>query len=906
MPDIGYIVRLPQAPHLDTELERLAALGRNDAVKAIKDLRQAEFAAMAQQQVDHLGEMTGHDVAVRITALVDALVRSLVERACAKAGAPADWAEQVGVFALGGYGRGEMAPYSDLDLLVLGVGSQRPEWLDKMWTELQTLLWDARFQVGASLRSQTELQDILDEDFVTGTAIAEQRVLVGGPEARAAMADLLRRFRSRRATAFLRYKVDELSKRRSQAGASVFLMEPNLKTNPGCMRDVQLLRNIAFAVFGSRNLLSLADLDVVTRKDLQDVLATNDHLLSTRALLHFHHQRKQDVFQLADQVRTAKLHGYADVSRLRAVEHFMKRHYAQVLHVHQMVDLVLSRVEAQGHLGTKPSLVRSRRALTPEFAAVAGRVYVTDAGFWRLPDAGVKVFAMCRAAQKAGVRLSLELQRTIRTHVHIISESVRRDPAIGRLFLQILGDTGMVHPILKDMHACGVLGAYLPEFGNLTCLMQFDSYHQYTADEHTLIAISNLDAVARGDVAGLPGMRRIFAGVERKDLLALSLLLHDMGKYMGRGHVARGAIMVETVARRLGLDRDEEDLVYFLIERHVSLSDASRMRNFQEPQFLKEFAARMGEQPRLDALYCLTWCDAKAVGEGILTGWQEAILGELYAAVSRTIAGGTGVFRSRHFQLVDAMAGAGIPADEAAALLDRLGGTYDHQVQPAEAVKHAIALRELELDGIGLGQELGEKFCTVSLALPDRHGLLADVAATLSGHGFDIIDARTWVTDADARGTRVVLYSLRLSCIYPAKMGEAETWIRLRRDLRAVAHGQLDPRTLLARRKAAMVGNRPADSGFDDPAVKVEQRTSPEFTIVDIHTKDEVGLLSRLCRAISEQGCDIGYACINTMGDVAVDVFYVNRAGTKLTDVEADSLRTHLVTSLGLDPRVRT
>jgi [protein-PII] uridylyltransferase len=895
----AHVVQVPVARHLTDELRGIGQLPRPEALAALKALKTRELAAISRFQVEHLGEVTGHDICAQISALTDAIVSHLAERAFAKVGAPAGWQDTVGVFAIGGYGRGEMNPQSDLDLLVLSSGGEQPAWLAKGWQELQTLLWDVKFQVGASQRALPELERILEEDFVTGTAVIEQRPLVAGTTMQAAMAGLIERFRARRAQPFLRYKLEELAKRRTQVGASVFLMEPNLKSNPGCLRDVQLLRNAAWAVAGSRNVLSLTELDVITRADLHGVIATNDHLLALRSLLHFHHGRKQDVWQLADQVRIAKLYGYSNVSSLRAVEHFMKSHYGQVLHVHQMVDLVTSRLHALGHLGQKPVLIKSRKVLTPDLTAVQGQAHLGNPGLWREPDAIARLMEGCRAAQQGDLRLSFELQRAIRANLHLIDDAERHDPRIAAAFLAILGDVGRVQPILKDMHNCGFLGHYLPEFGNLTCHMQFDSYHQYTVDEHTLIAIGNLDAVANGKATGLPGMARVFPAVARKDLLCLSLLLHDMGKYMGRGHVARGAIMVAEVAKRLGLAREEEDFIYFLVEKHVALSDASRMRNVHEPTFLAAFAERMGSLANLDALYCMTWCDSKAVGEGILTGWQEALLGELREAVARQLAG-TEVASSHHERLVSELVESGIPADVAEDFLAQLGGTYDHQAAPAEAVRHARVVAEQRSQGIGLLHELGERFIQVTAAIPDRHGLLADVAATLSGHGFDVIDLRSWITAPVDGGTGVVLYSFRLATIYPAKVKDAECWTRLRKDLLAVSGGTLDPRVLLDRRRQATAGLRPADSGFDDPAVKVEQLTSDHHTIVDIHTKDEVGLLAKLCRAIAEHGDDIGYTLINTMGDVAVDVFYVSRQGRKLDDTEAEDLRRHLVAALNL------
>jgi [protein-PII] uridylyltransferase len=893
-PETVHRITLPSIGKVGDEIAGTAALGRNEAVAALKAIRAREFTLLHAHLVEHINETTGLDVVLTISAVTDAIVRALAERAMRRVGAPEDWFSHSGIFAVGGYGRGEMNPYSDLDLLMLdikpGVG-----WAEQAWAELNTLLWDVKFQVGASHRSATELSRITEEDFVTATAIIESRGVHAAAPLTAAMSEILTRFRKKRGTAFLAYKLSELAKRREQAGASLFVMEPNVKSNPGCLRDVQLLRNMAFLACGSRNLLALGEQDGISRQDLSGVLAANDHLLELRSLLHFTHGRKQDVFQLADQVKVAKMLGYADVSRLRAVEHMMKWHYAQVRHVHQVLELAASRLEAKGYLGRRLlPLIATRKALCPGFASIAGRVYLADDSLWRQPRAGARLIEMCREAQRCKVRVSVELQRAIAANIQVIDDEARCDAAAAVAFLAILGDLGGCRHILGEMHAAGLLGAWLPEFGLVDCLMQFDSWHQYTIDEHTILAMGNLDALASGEARGLPRMAEAFAALKRPDLLALGLLLHDVGKYMGRGHVVRGAMMVERVARRLALPRQDEDLVHFLVMQHVALSDASRKRDFREPAFLKAFAERIGTRERLDYLYCLTWADAKAVGEGVLTGWQEALLGELYDAVCGQLAG-ISPGPDLHARLTAALVGAGASAVAADRHLSELGGTYEHQIPPDEVVRHWRVLSECEQLGLGLLHELRDRHVHLTLALPDRHALFADVAATLSGQGFDIVDLRTWVTRSGK-----VLYTMRLATIYPGRLGEETLWARLAADLLAVSAGKIDARTLLEKRRAAVRTSKAADSGFEDHAIKIDSATSERFNIVDIVTKDDVGLLSRLCRSISGYGCEICYACINTMGDVAVDVFYVSKGGQKLDEAEAEGLKQHMVAELGL------
>jgi [protein-PII] uridylyltransferase len=256
-----------------------------------------------------------------------------------------------------------------------------------------------------------------------------------------------------------------------------------------------------------------------------DVTAANDHLLRIRSLLHFKHKRKQDVFQLPDQLMVAKQLGYQAVSQLRAVEYFMRHHYALLLHVHQTVELTISRLKAKGFLGKWTLLIKTRKTIDSNFTAVQGQVYISNTAFWTQDEIPLKIMRMCRIAQQREMRLSLELQRVIRSHLSLLDDAARSDKATARVFLDIIGDLGHTQVILEDMHNCGFLGAYLPEFGNLTCHMQFDSYHQFTVDQHTLFAMGNLDGVMSGKLRGLPGMPEILRNVKRKDLLGLGLLL---------------------------------------------------------------------------------------------------------------------------------------------------------------------------------------------------------------------------------------------------------------------------------------------------------------------------------------------------------------------------------------------
>ena len=293
------------------------------------------------------------------------------------------------------------------------------------------------------------------------------------------------------------------------------------------------------------------------------------------------------------------------------------------------------------------------------------------------------------------MRLGLELIRECKSRVSSLpgGESYRTDPRVVEVFLQIMADYGRLRSVLADMHQSGLLGAFMPEFGGLTCLMQFNSYHQYTVDEHTLIALDYLDKVWMKQDPGLPGMRGMLEHLQpgrERACFSLALLLHDAGKFMGSGHVARGALMIHPVAKRLALTEQEEDLIHYLVAEHVTLSDATRMRDIHDPALVQQLARAIRTEHRLDLLYSLTYCDARAVAEGVLTGWEQAILTELYEAVKYQIGLMTGTIAhtSRRRAVLHKLCSSGLSSEEAEAYLANMRGSYIYQIQPDDALAH--------------------------------------------------------------------------------------------------------------------------------------------------------------------------------------------------------------------------
>lgn len=895
----GQVLSIPPAEHLQDELQHIESAGRQDAVEAAKSVRSREFENISTWMLQQINEVTGWDISIRLTSITDAIVRALARRACRTTDTPDDFWKQAGLFAVGGYGRGELNPESDLDVMLVHRDKHIPDWLQAMYNELNTLLWDSGFNVGIAMRGLAELEHMIKDDFVTATAVLEHRILLGDGHMDQDMLDILERFRKKRQKAFLQYKIEELEERRNKTGASLFLMEPNLKTNPGCLRDVQLLYNLAFMVFGGRNLHALKELSAVRIDDVKALFQANAHLLRMRSLQHFHHQKRQDVLELRDQVRIAEQLGYAGYSRLSAVEVMMREHYHMLTRVHKMVNLLISHLNMRGLLGKRISLLRSRKVINRHFTSIAGYIYSSDRAIWKDPDAAVHIMEMFLIAHRRNLKVSLELQRHIQSNLHVLDldTRTRADQRLAVHFMRILSEPGRVQLTLEEMHNCGFLGTYMPEFSNVSCLMQFNSYHQYTVDQHTLFALGHVDQVHRGYDRGLPEMPRILQSIRRKDLLNLGLLLHDIGKYMGRGHVQRGALMVEPIARRLHLTRDELDLVYFLVEQHVSLSDASRMRDINDPECIERFAVTVSTQERLDMLYCLTYADGKATSDKVMTGWYMSILHELYCNIREYLSNQSlpSMYGKRQ-RVIQELKHRNVSEADITVFLDDLPHEYAFGIEPTDAVHHFNLCQIARQGNLGFRKDTDGDTAVVDIAMQWHPNRFAEVTGVLASVGCQIIDARCW-----SMAGKIILYRFKIEHAISAKFGDDDWWSRLVAHLNKVREGTCDVDALLEQRVHNMAfEERAADSGFNDPAVKVEQKTSQTNSIIDVHHKDEPGSLSRIAQVISDFGCSVDYATVSTMGDIATGVFYVSRDNRKLNTEEAASIQDLIARELNV------
>jgi [protein-PII] uridylyltransferase len=450
------------------------------------------------------------------------------------------------------------------------------------------------------------------------------------------------------------------------------------------------------------------------------------------------------------------------------------------------------------------------------------------------------------------------------------------------------------------MHELGLLGRYLPEFGALTCLVQYDAYHRFSADQHSLLAVEHLEALAPGQSAESEGAARVFHEVEKPGLLMLGMLLHDIGKAKGHGHVAKGIPLIQALTRRMGLPAADGALVEFLVAHHLTMSHIAQRRDIDDPRTIADFAATVGDPQRLRMLYLLTFADMRAVGPGVLTGWQAAILHELYARTLARLTGGREEKPNRR-QLVQRLGDVvkdEVPLQAVKAHVAMVGDRYltNTGVQRMAAHLRLVA----QLDSVPVATELfhhpdlgSSELVVVTRDVP---GLFALIAGTLAAHGVNIISAQI-ATRADG----VAIDTFQVNDPAGEMVTSATQWNRLLDALRLVLVREQSVETLLERRQRAI---RAGAGGVGRPRIAVDNRLSDTDTVVEIKCPDRLGLLYLITRTLSAEGLDIASARIATEIDQAFDTFYVHdRAGGKLDEPAAtERLREALEAALTRHP----
>ena len=873
---------------MSVELYRRARRAEASAARAperrrlrLEFFRQALAEGYDSLKVRHAEGASGQESVRTHARLMDDVILSLTRLIAADAVADGLAATPQVVMALGGYGRGELHPLSDVDLMVIYDGKMS-QYVQRMMQELLYSLWDLGLHVGHSLRSLDDCVAMARTDFPSRTSMQEARFLAGDRRLFARFQRVLRQEVFRRDFGqFLETTLVERDARYRKHGASPYIGEPNVKESAGGLRDMHTAMWLGEAKFGTRTLRELADKGLITPREQAAADAALTFLWRVRNELHFFSGHKNDVLTRDLQPRIAKNLGYENDATSLGVERFMRDYYLHARVIHRVSKRLIAR--CQETLSRRGSAERRRRqqALADGLVFFDGRLHLADRDPSQLRVDPARLMKVFGHLHRLGCELSLDLERAVEDSLHLVDDAFRRSDAVTELFLDICRSWGRVCQTFSEMHELGLLGRYLPEFGALTCLVQYDVYHKFSADQHSLLAVEHLEALAPGQSAESEGAAPVLSEVEKPELLMLGMLLHDIGKARGHGHVAKGIPLVRGLTARMGLPSADAAAVEFLVAHHLTMSHVAQRRDIDDPKTVTDFAAVVGDPQRLRMLYLLTYADMRAVGPGVLTPWRARILHELYTRTLDLLTGGR-VAKPSRAQLAERLHAAAKGEVDLQAVKAHLAMMADRYLESTGVQRMAEHLRMLG--------ELGEAPVVTALfqhpdlgssdlvvVTRDLPGLFSLIAGTLAASGVNIISAQI-----HTRADGVAIDTFQVNDPAGDVVGSAAHWARPLDALRAVITGEQSVEALLARRRAL---GREATGPGGPPKIALDNQLSDSATVIEVKCPDRLGLLYLITRALAGLGLDIVSARIATEIDQAFDTFYVqDREGRKLED----------------------
>ncbi len=787
--------------------------------------------------------------------------------------------ERLAILAVGGYGRAEMAPFSDIDLLFL-IPYKRTPWAESVIETMLYMFWDMRLKVGHATRTPGECMRLGKDDFTIRTALLESRFLAGDP---ALAADLDEKLWSGlfkgTGAEFVEAKLEERAERHRRQGGQRYMVEPNVKEGKGGLRDLQSLFWIAKYLHRVRHPRELVGLGMFTQAEYDIFAAAEEFLWTVRCHLHLISGRAQEHLTFDAQVEIARILGYRDRGGRRAVEHFMQDYFRHATRVGELTRIFLTALEAQ-HVKRQPGmrqmLSRAGRRLRTRLAAgyklEQGRLTVADPdSFLADPLNLLRVF---QEGLRTGYLLHPDVMRLVAANLHRIDDDLRNDPEANRIFLSILLDYGNPERGLRRMNELGVLGAFIPEFQPIVAMMQFNMYHHYTVDEHTIQCISVLSQIEHGElVEDLPVASGILKkGVNRR-VLYVALLLHDIAKGRKEDHSVKGAEIARALCPRLGLDAAETETVAWLVRHHLLMSDVAQKRDLADPRTVRSFAEAVGSRTRLKLLTVLTVCDIRGVGPGTWNNWKAQLLRDLYHMTRKALTEGLDqIDQTRRVEDAQDALAAALSDWPKMEILPELERHYPPYWQGLDTETHVIFARLLR-GGIG-EDEIRSDFkpdpdrdaTRVCFALADHPGIFSRLAGALALVGANVVEARTY-TSSDGYATSVFWIQDGQGRPYAkSRLKRLSQMVDKALKGQVIAREALKDRDRIRKRERDFIV--PTEITFDNEGSDI-------YTIIEVDTRDRPGLLYDLTRTITANNLYIASAVIATYGVQAVDVFYV-------------------------------
>ncbi|BAP80520.1 PII uridylyl-transferase [Pseudomonas sp. MT-1] len=792
-----------------------------------------------------------------------------------------DWNNEaeIALVAVGGYGRGELHPYSDIDLLILLDNNDQEIFRDAIERFL-TLLWDIGLEVGQSVRSVQECAEEARADLTVITNLMESRTIAGPERLRQNMLKVTSPSEMWPSKEFFLAKRNEQATRHSKYNNTEYNLEPNVKGSPGGLRDIQTILWIARRQFGSLNLSAILDQGFLTEGEYSLLVAGQEFIWRVRYGLHMLAGRAEDRLLFDHQRSLAALLGYEDSDAKLAIERFMQKYYRVVMSISELSDLVGQHfAEVILWEGDSGDAV----PLNSRFLVRDGYLEVTDDSvFKRRPFAILEIFVLlAQHPDIQGVRA--ETIRLLRDHRHLIDDEFRSDIRNTSLFIELFKCKEGIHRNLRRMNRYGILGRYLPEFGHIVGQMQHDLFHIYTVDAHTLNVIKYLRKLSKPGVAEkYPLASKLVERLPKPELIYIAGLYHDIAKGRGGDHSELGAVDAQEFCTRHKLPAWDTRLVVWLVENHLVMSTTAQRKDLSDPQVINDFAQQVGDETHLDYLYVLTVADINATNPTLWNSWRASLLRQLYTETKRALKRGLENPLGREEQIrqtqraaLDNLVRNGTDPDDAEQLWSQLGDDYFMRHSSIDVAWHTEAIIEHPSDGGPLvliketTQREFEGGTQIFIYAPDQHDFFAVTVAAMDQLNLNIHDARIITSSSQFTLDTYIVLDADGSPIG----NDPERTEEIRQGLINALRNPDDYLTIIQKR----VPRQLKHFAFP-PQVTIHNDMQRPQTIIEVIAPDRPGLLARIGQLFLDFDLSVQNAKIATLGERVEDVFFVTNA----------------------------
>ncbi|SFU61256.1 UTP--GlnB (protein PII) uridylyltransferase, GlnD [Methylobacterium sp. UNCCL125] len=883
---------------LNTVLENLDREAREPTklrAALVPQLRRVIEEGHRAAEAQLLEDRNGLRCAQTLSNLTDAVVRAIHDAVVWRL-YPNDnpsTGEQLAVVATGGYGRGTMAPGSDIDLLFL-LPYKQTAWSESVVEGMLYVLWDLKLKVGHATRSVEECLREARADMTIRTALLEARYLFG---TRILYEELVTRFDAElvvgSAAEFVEAKLRERDMRVSKAGTSRYLVEPNVKDGKGGLRDLNTLFWIAKYTYRVRDQLELVSAGLFTPEEYALFERCDEFLWRVRCHMHFVTKRAEERLSFGLQPRIAERFGYEPRGGLSGVERCMKAYFRIAKDVGDLTAIVCAELEAR-HAKRTPVLDRWIGRFRDRFRATAmeaedfwidhGRVNLrAEDAFERDPVNLIRLFWL---ADRHNLAIHPDAKRLANRSLRLVNPSLRVDPEANRLFVEILTSRNAPEEALREMNEAGVLGRFIPDFGRIVAMMQFNMYHHFTVDEHLLRTVGVLADIESGRVQETyPLVSRLVHTIHNRMALYVAILLHDIAKGRPEDHSIAGAAIAEKLCPRFGLNQAETETVRWLVEHHLLMSMTAQSRDLSDAKTIERFAASVQSLERLKLLTILTVADITAVGPGVWTAWKGTLIRTLYDETEVYLSGGhSEIARTDRVRLVQMGLREQLPgwaSEEFDAYAARHSQAYWLKVDGTRQLKNAIFLRDVVRDGRTSATDVAldpvRGVTEITIYSPDHPRLLAIVTGACAAAGSNIVDAQIFTTTDG-----FALDTIFISRAFERDEDELRRTKRITAAIERALKGEIRIADLVADKHPT--ASTRAKTFPVPPDVIIDNALSSRETVVEITGLDRPGLLYELTTAFSRLSLNITSAHVATFGERAVDVFYVtDLTGTRVT-----------------------